>query len=112
MSTAPIAQGPVDVHVSPLVTMTLSETLAILNNPYGLRLLMDHADLQYSQAASMLEPGEIEPWPTKRWTALRDKGRKIIAEDHELWDYAIKCAFGFEVANAKVSGAGNEDRTD
>ena len=87
--------------------MTLSETLAILNNPYGLRLLMDHADLQYSQAESMLEPGEIEPWPTKRWTALRDKGRKIIAEDHELWDYAIKCAFGFEVANAEVKGCGD-----
>ena len=97
--TTPIAQGPVDVNVSPLVTMTFSETLAILNNPYGLRLLMDHADLQYSQAASMLEPGEIEPWPTKRWTALRDKGRKIIAEDPELWDDAIKYAFGFEGAN-------------
>ena len=87
-------QGPVDISVGPVVSMTLGETRAILNNPHGLRLLMDHEDFQYCQAESQAEPGEIEPWPTKRFQALREKGRSIIAEDPELWDDDIKREFG------------------
>ena len=106
MSTAPIAQGPVDVNVRPVVSMTPGEVTAIINNPHGLRLLMDWQDFQHCQAESMLGPGDIEPWPTARFTALRDKGRAIIAEDPELWDDDIKRAFGLDGPNDKAQGAG------
>jgi len=88
------AQGPV-------VSMTIGETKAIFNNPHGLRLLMDWQDSEYCQAESMCEPGEIEPWPTARFTELKEKGRAIIAEDPELWDDDIKRAFGFDMPNAR-----------
>lgn len=80
----------------PVTSLTPGEAKAILDNPYGLRLLMDHADLQYTMASSMLEPGEVGPWPTPRWLALCEQGRAIIAQDPEIWDANIKQAFGFD----------------
>ena len=106
------AQGPVDVTVRPVVSMTIGETKAIFNNPHGLRLLMDWQDFQYCQAESMCEPGEIEPWPTARFTELKEKGRAIIAEDPELWDDDIKRAFGFDMPNADVTGLGRNRSSD
>lgn len=85
------------------VQLSPSEVRAIMDNPHGLCLLMDYADLQHSQAASMLEPGEVEQWPSKRWQYLRERGRKIIDEDPELWGDDIKCAFGLEGHNAKLN---------
>ena len=76
------------------IQMTAGEERAIMDNPHGLLLLMDYADLKYSEAESMLEPGELGGWPTPRWIFLRDKGRSIIAEDPELWNDDIKRAFG------------------
>jgi hypothetical protein len=81
------------------IQMTAGEERAIMDNPHGLRLLMDHADLQYTQAESMLEPGECGPWPTPRFEFLRERGRQIMAEDMELWDDDIKRAFGLDVPN-------------
>ena len=98
--TTLIAQGPVDVNVRPVVSMTAGEVTAIINNPHGLRLLMDWQDFQYCQSESIVGLDELEPWPTARFTALRDKGRAVIAEDPELWDDDIKRAFGIDVANA------------
>jgi len=110
--TTDIARGPVDVTVRPVVSMTLGEIKAILNNPHGLRLLMDWQDFQYCQAESMCEPGEIEPWPTARFTELKEKGRAIIAEDPELWDDDIKRAFGFDMPNVEVTGTCAEENQD
>ena len=93
------------------VQMTNGEDRAIMDNPHGLRLLMDWQDFQYSQAESMVEPGEIEPWPTARYRFLRERGRKIMAEDLELWDDDIKRAFGFETANVEFSGQAASPRS-
>ena len=78
-----------------VTSMTFRERQAILNNPEGIRLLLDHIDSEYCQAESMVEPGDIEPWPTKRYQALREQGQSIIAEDPELWNDDIKLFFGF-----------------
>ncbi len=78
-----------------VVRLTPGEEQAILGNPHGLRLLMDHADLQYTMASSVLEPEKIGRWPTARWTALYERGRSIMAEDLDIWDDDIRRAFGF-----------------
>ena len=101
MDTTLAAQGPVDCDVRPVTHITPSELQYLLSSPHALRLLMDHADLMYSQAVSILEPGEAGLWPTKRWTALRERGRAIIAEDPEIWEDDILRAFGFEAPNIR-----------
>lgn len=84
------------------ILMSPGEVQAIMGNPHGLRLLMDHEDHQYSQGASMLEPGEVGPWPTARYTFLKDRGRAIMSEDLELWDDSIKREFGFKLPNTEA----------
>jgi len=77
-----------------VVSMKPDEVKAILNNPHGLQLLMDWEDFQYCYAESMLEPDQIEPWPTKHYLNLKEQGKRIIEEDTDIWDDDIKRAFG------------------
>jgi hypothetical protein len=75
--------------------MTEGEQQAVLSSPHGIRLLMDYEDARHCELGSMEEQGDVEPWPTKRWASLREKGRSIIMEDPEVWEADVKQQFGF-----------------
>lgn len=86
--------------------LTALEQQAILSNPYGLQLLMNYQDQQHSHAACCLEPEDVGPWPTARWTELREMGRKIMAEDLEVWSDDLLQDFGFgEYLSSRAKGA-------
>jgi hypothetical protein len=73
-----------------------SEQAWLMTNPYALRLLMDREDSQFTEAEAVAEPGICPNWPTARWTALRERGRSIMAEDLEIWSDELLRAFGFK----------------
>lgn len=75
--------------------MTPSEINHIMQDPYGLLLLMNYEDCSYSTNMCMLEPDEIPSWPTARWTTLRERGRSIMVEDLDCWSDEVRIAFGF-----------------
>jgi hypothetical protein len=93
--TSPAVGGPVDAPVGPLARMTVSEEAWMLRNPYALKLLMDYQDQQHTEYEAVCDDDERRPWPTRRWTALYERGRSIMSEDLELWDADLLRAFGF-----------------
>lgn len=102
----PAVGAPVEAPVGPLARMTVSEEAWMLRNPHALRLLMDYHDQDRAQAESMLEPDELGPWPSARFTALYERGRSIMAEDLDCWPDDLLRAFGFpERPNAEVRRA-------
>lgn len=102
---APSAAGsPADSMAGSIGRMTPSEEAWLMNHPVALRLLMDYQDQQHSEHESMCEEGDRRPWPTARWTALRERGRAIMAEDLDIWPAELLSGFGFpaEMPNVRA----------
>jgi hypothetical protein len=75
--------------------LSASEQQFILSSPEGLALLMAYEDMQHQHACAVLEPDEVEKWPTRRWQQCYERGRSIMAEDLDIWDNDLRRQFDF-----------------
>ncbi len=80
--------------------LSLSEQRWILQSPAAIAQLMTFIDIDHSHGVSVLGAEECQPWPPKRYTELKDMGRKIITEDPECFDESILREFGFPLKPA------------
>ena len=95
---APIAAQAELVAAEQHFAFAPNELRHMRGNPYVLAQLMDYHDQDRAQAESMLEPDELGPWPSARFTALYERGRSIMAEDLDVWPDDLRKQFGFPVA--------------
>lgn len=69
-----------------------AELKYLATNPVVINELMGYEDVKYSEAEAMIGPG-VGPWPTKRWSELRELGWEIVKEDPDCYPPELVEAF-------------------
>lgn len=80
---------------APEQLLSPTEQKWVLQSPAAIAQLLTFIDLDHSQAVSVLGAEEWEPWPPKRYTELKEIGRKVVEQDPECFDADILREFGF-----------------
>lgn len=84
--TAEEANGLVDTIAMNVVN--LGEQSFIMKNPKAISILIDYHDVCETEALSIDHEFDVT-YHTKRRQYLLELGRKIIAEDPEIWDESV-----------------------
>lgn len=77
---------------------TPAELQDMRRNPYVLAQLMNYHDVRQSEADAMFDGDVVPLGNERRWAALYERGRSIMAEDLDVWPDDLRKQFGFPVA--------------
>jgi hypothetical protein len=80
---------------APEQLLSPTEQKWVLQSPAAIAQLLTFIDLDHSQAVSVLGAEEWGSWPPKRYTELKEIGRKVIEQDPECFGADILREFGF-----------------